>query len=116
MHTVLIISYWFAPNPAVGAKRFSFLAREFARQGYDVHVITNQPADGSNSDASLPQAGHIHHCREALKLPLAGSSLPRRAVNALLRRLLAPIGWEILWAESRRARRSRWLPACRREW
>ena len=40
--TVIIISYWFAPSPAVGAKRFSFLAREFARLGYDVHVITHE--------------------------------------------------------------------------
>lgn len=98
MRTVLIISYWFAPSPAVGAKRFSFLARELASQGYDVHVITNRPAADANSDATLPQAGQLHHCRESLKLPLAGGSLWRRAANALLRRLLAPIGWEILWA------------------
>ena len=39
--TLLIVSYYFAPSPLVGAKRFSFLAREFVRLGYDVHVITN---------------------------------------------------------------------------
>ncbi len=39
--TLLIVSYYFAPSPLVGAKRFSFLTREFVRLGYDVHVITN---------------------------------------------------------------------------
>ena len=29
--TLLIVSYHFAPSPLVGAKRFSFLAREFSR-------------------------------------------------------------------------------------
>ena len=40
--TLLIVSYHFAPSPIVGAKRFSFLAREFTRMGYDVHVVTNE--------------------------------------------------------------------------
>ena len=42
---LIIISYWFAPSPAVGAKRFSFLAREFAHLqrvplggGFPIHV------------------------------------------------------------------------------
>jgi glycosyltransferase involved in cell wall biosynthesis len=100
MRPVLIISYWFAPSPAVGAKRFSFLAREFARQGYDVHVITHETRDWSDwkTDVSLPLAGQVHRCAESVKLPLAGHGQLRRAVNSLLRRLLAPLGWEILWA------------------
>jgi hypothetical protein len=68
MRPVLIISYWFAPSPAVGAKRFSFLAREFARQGYDVHVITHETRDWSDwkTDGSLPLAGHVHRCAESV--------------------------------------------------
>jgi glycosyltransferase involved in cell wall biosynthesis len=102
MRPVLIISYWFAPSPAVGAKRFSFLAREFARQGYDVHVITHETRDWSDwqTDGSLPLAGQVHRCAESVKLPLAGRSLLHRAANSLLRRLLAPFGWEILWARA----------------
>ena len=50
-------------SPAVGAKRFSFLAREFAAQGYDVHVIANElePSKLGPADASLPrlQVGHL---------------------------------------------------------
>src|SRR5215831_15299486 len=100
MRSVLVISYWFAPSPAVGAKRFSFLAREFARQGYDVHVIT-QPAGewrDMKSDVSLPLSGKVHGVPEPVKLPLAGPGLARRAANSLLRRLLSPVGWEISWA------------------
>ena len=100
MRPVLIISYWFAPSPAVGAKRFSFLAREFAAHGYDVHVITHEARDWTEwkTDDSLPLAGHVHRCAERVKLPLAGRSAWKRAVNGVLRRLLAPLGWEILWA------------------
>jgi glycosyltransferase involved in cell wall biosynthesis len=98
MRTVLIISYWFAPSPAVGAKRFSFLAREFTRMGYDVHVITQDARDDWKSDGTLPVSGQVHRVAAPFKLPLAGGSFLRRAVNALLRRLLSPIGWEIPWA------------------
>jgi len=100
MRTVIIVSYWFAPNPAVGAKRFSFLAREFTRLGYDVQVITHESRDWTDwkTDSTLPLAGHVHRCAEPVKLPLPRTTLVNRAVNAVLRRLLAPIGWEYLWA------------------
>src|SRR6185503_19385931 len=59
MRTVIIVSYWSAPNPAVGAKRFSFLAREFTRLGYDVHVISHESRDWTDwkTDSTLPLAG-----------------------------------------------------------
>src|SRR6185436_13877204 len=100
MRTVIIVSYWFAPNPAVGAKRFSFLAREFTRLGYDVHVISHESRDWTDwkTDSTLPLAGHVYRCAEPVKLPLPNTGLLNRAVNAVLRRLLAPIGWEFLWA------------------
>lgn len=100
MRPVIIISYWFAPSPAVGAKRFSFLAREFAHQGYDVHVITHETREWSdwNADGSLPLAGHVHRCAESVKLPFTGRGLLQRAANSVLRRVLAPLGWEVLWA------------------
>ena len=102
MRPVLIISYWFAPSPAVGAKRFSFLAREFARHGYDVHVITHEARGWTEwkTDHSLPLTGQVHRCSEAVKLPLVGRSPWKRALNAVLRRVLAPLGWEILWART----------------
>jgi len=98
--TVIIVSYWFAPSPAVGGKRFSFLAREFARLGYDVHVITHESREWTQwkSDVSLPLSGQVHRCAETLKLPLAGKSLLHRAINGVLGRLVAPVGWQYFWA------------------
>jgi glycosyltransferase involved in cell wall biosynthesis len=98
--TLLIVSYHFAPSPEVGAKRFSFLAREFAQQGYDVHVITNEPGESPHGppDASLPLAGHVHRVRAPLELPLRASGFAARKINSLAHRLLAPLGLEYFWA------------------
>jgi glycosyltransferase involved in cell wall biosynthesis len=100
--SLLIVSYHFAPSPAVGAKRFSFLAREFARLGYEVHVVTNEMRESPHgaADVSLPMDGRIHRVAEPIELPLAGGGFARRAVNALARRVLAPVGWEYAWARA----------------
>ena len=98
---LLIVSYHCAPSPAVGAKRFSFLAREFAAQGYDVHVIANElePSKLGPADVSLPQAGTVHRVAAPIRLPLAGGWFARR-VNSLARRLLAPVSMEYFWADA----------------
>jgi glycosyltransferase involved in cell wall biosynthesis len=85
----------------VGAKRFSFLAREFAAQGYDVHVIANElePSRLGPADASLPQAGTVHRVAAPIKLPLAGGRLARW-INSVARRLLAPVSLEYFWAHA----------------
>jgi hypothetical protein len=95
------VSYYFAPSPAVGAKRFSYLAREFERLGYDVHVITHEMREWTygKADDSMPVAGHIHRCN-SIRLPLPGKGFFARAINALLRKLLAPVGWEYFWARA----------------
>ncbi len=100
--TLLIVSYHFAPSPAVGAKRFSFLAREFAQLGYDVHVVTseNRRSPHGEADSTLPLSGRIHRVALPIELPLAGSGYTRRAVNAVARRVLAPVGWEYTWARA----------------
>ncbi len=104
--TLLIVSYHFAPSPAVGAKRFSFLAREFAQLGYDVHVVTSDRRSSAHGDAddTLPMSGRIHRVAEPIELPLAGGGFTRRAVNAFARRALAPVGWEYGWARAATAR------------
>ena len=98
--TLLIVSYHFAPSPAVGAKRFSFLAREFAAQGYDVHVVANELGDSPHGppDASLPSSGHVHRVRAPLELPLRGRGIVSRKLNSLAHRMLAPLGVEYFWA------------------
>jgi glycosyltransferase involved in cell wall biosynthesis len=98
--TLLIVSYHIAPSPAVGAKRFSFLAREFAALGYDVHVIANELDDSPHGppDASLPDSAPVHRVRAPLELPLRGRGFLSRKLNSLAHRLLAPLGVEYFWA------------------
>jgi hypothetical protein len=66
--TLLIVSFHFAPSPLVGAKRFSFLAREFTRQGFDVHVVTNEIRESAygREDKSLPLQGTVHRVPDSI--------------------------------------------------
>ena len=100
--TLLIVSYHFAPSPLVGAKRFSFLAREFARLGYNVHIVTNSIGDSPHGreDSSLPICGTVHRVEARFEVPLKGNGLLRRFASAVLRRLLAPVGLEYFWARA----------------
>jgi glycosyltransferase involved in cell wall biosynthesis len=99
---LLIVSYHFAPSPLVGAKRFSFLAREFERMGFDVHIITNDISESAHGreDSSLPITGTVHRCPAPFEVPLKGNGWLRRLGNALLRRLLAPVGMDYFWARA----------------
>jgi len=100
--TLLIVSYYFAPSPLVGAKRFSFLAREFVRLGYDVHVITNDLSETryGREDHSLPLAGTVHRCAAPFEFPLKSEGILRKLANSVLRRILAPVGFEYFWARA----------------
>jgi glycosyltransferase involved in cell wall biosynthesis len=100
--TLLIVSYYFAPCPLVGAKRFSFLTREFTRMGYDVHVITNDLWETryGREDHSMPLSGTIHRCAAPFEVPLKGDGMLRKIANAILRRVLAPVGFDYFWARA----------------
>lgn len=100
--TLLIVSYHFAPSPLVGAKRFSFLAREFARLGYNVHIVTNGIGDSpyGREDDSLPVSGTVHRVGAPFEVPVKGNGLFPRFANAVLRRLLAPVGLDYFWARA----------------
>ena len=100
--TLLIVSYHFAPSPLVGAKRFSFLTREFTKLGYDVHVIAQELNDSvhGRADHSLPVHGTVHRVANPLVVPLKGKGLWNRLANAVLRRALLPVGHEWFWARA----------------
>jgi glycosyltransferase involved in cell wall biosynthesis len=83
----------------VGAKRFSFLTREFTRQGFDVHVIARDAAHG-RPDTTLPLQGTVHRVPNPFELPREGAGCWRRLVNAVFRRVLAPVGLEYFWARA----------------
>jgi len=100
--TLLIVSYHFAPSPLVGAKRFSFLAREFERMGFDVHIVTNDVMETryGREDHSVPLSGTVHRCAAPFEVPLEGKGLLTRIANAVLRRVLAPVGLDYFWARA----------------
>jgi Glycosyl transferase 4-like domain/Glycosyl transferases group 1 len=100
--TLLVFSYYYAPSPLVGAKRFSFLVREFTAQGYDVHVFTNELVVShlGPPDASLPLAGTVHRVANPFKVPIPGTGWFTRKLNGLLRRLLVPCGPEYFWSRA----------------
>lgn len=100
--TLLIVSYHFAPSPLVGAKRFSFLTREFARMGFDVHVISNGIGDSPHGreDSSLPINGTVHRVNAPFEVPVKGGGWLQRIACSVLRRLLAPVGLEYFWARA----------------
>jgi glycosyltransferase involved in cell wall biosynthesis len=98
--TLLLVSYYYAPSPFVGAKRFSFLAREFASMGFDVHVITNEMKDTpyGREDSTLPVTGTVHRCAAPYEVPVKGKSVLDKIAVAILRRVLAPVGLDYFWA------------------
>jgi glycosyltransferase involved in cell wall biosynthesis len=100
--TLLIVAYHFAPSPLVGAKRFSFLVREFTRMGFAVHVVTNDMTDTlhGREDTSLPLSGTVHRCAAPFEVPLKGTGVLRRLANVILRRVLAPVGFDYFWARA----------------
>jgi glycosyltransferase involved in cell wall biosynthesis len=100
--TLLIVAYHFAPSPLVGAKRFSFLAREFTRMGFAVHVVTNDMTDTlhGREDTSLPLSGTVHRCAAPFEVPLKGTAVLHRFANVILRRVLAPVGFDYFWARA----------------
>ncbi|HYJ42565.1 MAG TPA: glycosyltransferase family 4 protein [Steroidobacteraceae bacterium] len=99
--TLLIVSYHFAPSPLVGAKRFSFLTREFARLGFNVHVITSGKGESPHGrDSSLPVCGTVHRVDAPFEVPLKGGGLIHRIAGALMRRILAPVGMDYFWARA----------------
>lgn len=46
---ILIISYYFPPNPSVGSRRWAKYGKVLARNGFDVHVISAECPPGSSS-------------------------------------------------------------------
>ncbi len=60
---MLLVSFPYAPNPVVGAKRFTFLADEFLKAGVDVTVLTLAGELIRDPDRTLPVPGEIHGVR-----------------------------------------------------
>lgn len=94
---VLVFSRYFAPSPAVGGKRFSFLSRELSRLGFDVRVICAELDPAETPDASLPGGGSVQRCAPVPRLPLSREWPLARIVNRCLRLVLEPVDHDVTW-------------------
>lgn len=94
---VLVFSRHYAPSPAVGGKRFSFLCRELLARGFDVRVVCAELDDSEAPDASLPAAGWVQRCAPLVRLPLRRPMPLARVVNRLARSALAPLDYDVGW-------------------
>jgi O-antigen/teichoic acid export membrane protein/glycosyltransferase involved in cell wall biosynthesis len=81
---LLVVSYHFPPDPAVGALRWRKLARHAAARGWALDILALDPDSLPRTDpeglADLPNDTRVHHI-PAPDLPLA--TLPGRVWNAL---------------------------------
>ena len=96
---ILIIALFFAPNGAVGAKRFSFLSKLFVNNSYNVNIITVKNRYIQRKDNSLPYSGNIYKTSMFPKLPIKGNNIFKRIFLRLWTRSFCLIdsytGWTI---------------------
>jgi glycosyltransferase involved in cell wall biosynthesis len=72
---VLLISYYFTPDTAVGAKRFSYLSKYMAGQGMTPYVLTIKEKYISPKDYSIHSAGIIHRTNSLPHYPFRWNKL-----------------------------------------
>ncbi len=75
---ILIIAPFFAPNGAVGAKRFSFLSKLFDNKGYNVNIITLKNRYAQRMDSSLPYSGSVYKTSMFPGFPIKGNNIFKR--------------------------------------
>lgn len=84
---VLVVSPYFSPSRTVGAKRFSYLVREFRLASWDVQVLSLD--EGSvDLDASLPVHRKVTRTRTMLPYPIARTGVTSRVYMRLMERVL----------------------------
>lgn len=84
---LLVISYHFPPDGAVGGLRWEGLSRQLARMGWEVHVVT---ASENAGNGGLPGL-HVHVCARARTLnDVYNDMASRRKAAAAERAAVAP--------------------------
>jgi glycosyltransferase involved in cell wall biosynthesis len=94
-YKLLVVSAFHAPSAMVGAKRFSFLVREFETLGAQVDVLAMPHS--SAMDETLPKRGTVHHVRPMLAVPLTPQGLFRKVQRRLMTRVLGVVDPNITW-------------------
>ena len=79
---LLVITYHFPPDGAVGGQRWAGLSKYLARLGWDVHVVTSGPPDGT----PLPANVYRYHRVRRATLNDAYNAVARRVRSAVSNR------------------------------
>ncbi|MBA2592336.1 MAG: glycosyltransferase family 4 protein [Pseudomonadota bacterium] len=94
---LLIVTAYFAPHRAVGAKRFTYLCEIFEARGYEVSVLTMK--EQCTEDRTLPIAGTVYRRAPLFRYPLPKGTKFAKLYNRMLGNWLCfpdpHIGW--LW-------------------
>ena len=80
----LMISFYFAPEPAVGAKRFSFLSKMLQEKFTEIHVLTvNEKYITASRDDTVLYGGKVHRVAMYPPFPLKNGSFAAKVFNRL---------------------------------
>ena len=90
---ILLISYYFAPNNGVGAKRFSYLSKFLFNEGIKPHILTIKEKYISQIDNSLVSDGIIHRTFLLPGYPIGKWKKLSRAFEILFGQIDNYIGW-----------------------
>ena len=89
---ILLISYYFAPDNRVGAKRFSYLSKYLSREGIKPHILTIKEKY-IRSDESLISMGIIHRTSLFPPFPFSKIQKLNRSFELLFGQIDQHIGW-----------------------
>lgn len=103
---ILLVSYHFPPSVEVGGRRPSGLKKYLERRGWEVHVVTEDPAkyppgsvpaaaNISRHDGGGGTNGPLRKAMRSLKASIPGKSRIRETLNLLLDVPDAHVGWAL---------------------
>jgi glycosyltransferase involved in cell wall biosynthesis len=111
---ILILSPYFAPDAAVGAKRFSFLAHQFEQLGHEVEIIAWSCDASGRRDDSLPSPSRVHRPNTLLPHRLASRGVAAKIYAKVMDGVVATpdefIGWLPPTILTGRRIARRWMP------
>ncbi|HSP88808.1 MAG TPA: glycosyltransferase family 4 protein [Ignavibacteriaceae bacterium] len=109
-NNILIVSYYFAPNKIVGAKRISYLSHYLTELGFNVHVLTVKQKYNPLRDDSLPVSKKVYRVRMVPPYPMKKKTIFHKIFKVLWEKIASIdpyVGWTIpaIWQGLRIAKK-----------
>ncbi len=86
---ILLVSYYFAPNKIVGAKRISYLSYYLSQKGFQVYVLTIKQKYNPQIDNALPKSEKIYRVRMFPPFPIIKKTIFHRIFKVFWEKLAA---------------------------